>query len=168
MLRLNLTFDITFWALLLSNLSSCVLISPLPLLPSLQLSPLPSFSTSLVLSPPLSLSSLWCQPPGLLDQRAFLWDHLERPVEVEEEREREGTRNRERGGRRKKWEPIVESLGGGSVRGKEVFLSRSTAAQSHIQYFPLCETHLHILTCTYNHACTTPLRREPLHLIVGF
>lgn len=88
--------------------------------------------------PPLSLLSLWCQPPGLLDQRAFLWDHLERPVEVEEEKERGGTRdtNRER---RKKWEASGEPRGRRGS-GKEVFLSRSTAAQSHIQYFPLEHT----------------------------
>lgn len=62
----------------------------------------------LSLSPPFLSSSLWCQPPGLLDQRAFLWDHLERPGEVEEGEERGKTtaRKEQRG---KKWMPgIVE------------------------------------------------------------
>lgn len=48
----------------------------------------------------------------------------------------------------------MESLGGEERRdsGKEVFLSRSTAAQSHMQRFPLAETHF-AHTCTHHHAC---------------
>ncbi len=49
---------------------------------------------------------------------------------------------------------LVESLGGRREdSGKEVFLSRSTAAQSHIQYFPPAETHFaHTHTHTHTHA----------------
>lgn len=117
---------------------------------------LPTFSTSLtflVPSPPLTLPSQWCQPPGLLDQRAILWDHLERPVEVEEVKGREGTRNGESVWNSTcvcvcmrwwwwGWRCEAESLGGGRVSGKEVFLSRSSAAPFRTQFFQLSETHV--------------------------
>lgn len=70
----------------------------------------------------------------------------------ERERKRENTEEGG-GGRRKKW----EGVGQGGVRRdsrKEVFLSRSTAAQSHTQYFPLAGTHFALThTSAYSHAC---------------
>lgn len=58
-----------------------------------------------------------------------------------------GRKRKRRNKKQRKWGEkeevracIVESLGGGRARGKEVFLSRSTAAQSHIQYFSLRDT----------------------------
>lgn len=129
-----------------------------PLLATVSISQFLHSPNLLVLSPPFSRSSLRCQPPGLLDQRAFLWDHLERPVEVEKEKGRGRTQKRGGGGGEEgRSERLAESVGQGGVRRdsrKEVFLSRSTAAQSHTQYFPLAGTHFALThTSAYSHAC---------------
>lgn len=127
-----------------------------PLLATVSISQFLHSPNLLVLSPPFSRSSLRCQPPGLLDQRAFLWDHLERPVEVEKEKGR-GRTQKGGGGEEGRSERLAESVGQGGVRRdsrKEVFLSRSTAAQSHTQYFPLAGTHFALThTSAYSHAC---------------
>lgn len=74
----------------------------------------------------------------------------------ERERKRENTEERG-GGEEGRSERLAESVGQGGVRRdsrKEVFLSRSTAAQSHTQYFPLAGTHFALThTSAYSHAC---------------
>lgn len=74
----------------------------------------------------------------------------------ERERKRENTEERG-GGEEVRSERLAESVGQGGVRRdsrKEVFLSRSTAAQSHTQYFPLAGTHFALThTSAYSHAC---------------
>lgn len=94
-------------------------------------------------SPPFLSSSLRnAGPPGLLDQRAFLWDHLERPVEVEDEKERGGTRAKQ--GR-------SESLGEGGMVEKKFFMSRSAGTRAHTQQggtqFSSC-THTSMYKCS--------------------
>ena len=149
---LNLTFHLKFWARLLPNLSSCILIL------SLSLSRLPSPLYNCLLLLPASLPP---RPPSFLSPPfSRLWISLMpaswvigpesiplRPLRKTSRgrrrvRKRRNKRQRKRRGWRKKWEATVEGLGGrGGDSGKEVFLSRSTAAQSHMQHFPLAETH---------------------------
>lgn len=120
--------------------------------------------TSLVRSP-LTLASLWCQPPGLLDQRAILWDHLERPVEVEEVEGREGTRNGE-----SVWKcacicvyPVVvvgvvawswEPRGEGGLVERKFFCQGRVLLRFAPSSFNSPQCTLRTLACTCNHAST--------------
>lgn len=120
----------------------------------------PLFTVFLLPQPPRSLSSSlalvsvmpasWVIGPESIPLRPL------RKTSRGKGRERKGgTRDRNRE-RRKKREASGEP-GERRGSGKEVFLSRSTAAQSHIQYFPLAGTHTHI------HMHTQPC----LHLVAG-
>lgn len=135
---------------------------------SMQLSPVPPFSTSItsLVRSPLTLLSLWCQPPGLLDQRAILGDHLERPVEVEEVKGRGGTRNGESVGKCARVCVCARggSGGGGSVRlrawGEGGLAERKFFCQGRVRLrfvpssFNSPKCTFHTLACTCNRAST--------------
>lgn len=113
------------------------------------------FSTCNCLFPPQSPRSLSfllalvsVMPPGLLDQRAFLWDHLERPVEVEEEKERM-EQDTERGGEGRS-ERVVESLGEVGIVERKFFcqgrlpLSLTYSSFHSLKHFET-QAHTHTL-----------------------
>ena len=135
---LTLASDIKFWALLLSNLSPCILIPPrLPLRLAtvsfswfLHLLHQHTRSRSCSLALVSAMPASWVIGPESIPLRPL------RKTRRGRGGERKRGNKRQRGGREGRSQRLVESLRGRRDSRKEVLLSSSTAAQSHIQYFP--------------------------------